>query len=169
MDEQQPADYRTRFHMVEAERWFPPVCDPAFIGMAERLGELTPVYSYAGLLAMWDGFTPEALLTQMHDLSVRHPKVLVMHQPARDSFWRRVREKQFIAWELLTPAIYGVASYGAEPPHAVIYNRAKVLDILAATVTDGEGADPGALAVADYRSKLLACNAGRKSPWYFFY
>lgn len=168
MDEQSTGDYRARFPAVAEDRWFPPVCDPAMIGMVERLGELAPIYSHAALTLLWAGFTPEALWSTLHELCARHPNVLVMYQPARDAFWRRVREKQFLAWELLTPAIHGVAAYGTEPTHAVVYNRAKVLEILASTITDSEGADPGVLAVADYRSKLLACNAGRKAPWYFF-
>jgi hypothetical protein len=169
MDEYQAGDYRTRFPTVEDDRWLPIAFNPALTGMAERLGELTPVYSCQALLALWSGFAPADVLRQFHNLCTQHPQVLILHKPAKEAFWRRVQEKQFIAWELLTPAIVGVAAYGTSLAHATVYDRSKVLGILAATVTDGGGADPNTLAVSDYRSKLLSCNAGKRAPWYFFH
>lgn len=169
MDVSAESSYRERFPSVEQDRWLPAVFDATQTGMAERFRELAPVYSYAKLVQMWDGLSAAEVLRNTHALLAVHPRALVMHRPARETFWRRVETKALIAWELMTPAIIGVAAYGAEPVHAVVYDRSRILEFLAATINDGADADPRNLAIDDYRSKMLSCNAGRKAPWYFFY
>ena len=163
-----PSSYREAFPQVAPDLWFPSAFDFALLGMAERLHQLQPIYSGVELLRTWKTI-PAATAWERYDRICRsHPQVLILQRPARTQFWRRVREKQFLAWELMTPAIVGVAAYANSPSHAVVYDRTKVLSLLSGTVSDSENVAPGQLAIGDYSNKLLSCNAGARAPWYLF-
>lgn len=160
--------YQGKYPSVEPDRWLPASCDHAVIGMAERRDELAPVYQYNSLLNIIPSAGAERRFSTVTDVLMSYPRVNVLHTPARRAFWERVEAGELLAWELLTPAIVGVMSYGVLKPHATVYDRVKVVDILASSVMDSRGESPVVLALNDYRNKLLACSAGIKTPWYYY-
>lgn len=157
--------YEQRYPALAPQCWLPARFDHAVAGMATRLDELAPVYQLSTLVNLQLG-AAKVRWTVVSEALAENPQILVLHQPVKKAFWARVRAHEFIAWELLTPAIVGVMSYGLCQPHAPVYDRSKVLELLAGAVRDD--VDPMATALEDFQTKLLPLNAGDKSPWYFF-
>jgi hypothetical protein len=99
------------------------------------------------------------------------PTVAVLYtRIARAQFWEEVRSGKKIVWEGLTPAIKGLLAFGPDPAHAVVYDRAFVIEFLDSAImnSDQEGEDARAVALRDYQTKILPCHAGEATPWYFF-
>lgn len=161
--------YQRLYPAIPEECWLGPRFDRAVIGMAERAGELVPVYQFSSMLNLIVGGSTEGKWTTVMSELMQAPRVAVLHRPARDAFWERVKRRQLLVWELLTPAILGVMSYGASRPHAVVYHRGRVIQRLMSNVLDSDvNADAFAQAVRDYETKLLACHAGQITPYYFY-
>jgi len=162
--------YQSRFPSVPEDFWLPQVYDNAVIGMVERINSLAPLYHYGNMLNCVAAASAEDRFKRvLEDLSTQD-KVTVMYTPAQDKFWDRVRKKEILAFELLSPAIKGMAGQGANAPTAVVYDKLRVLGLLSDAVvsSDVEDLSPEQIAQSDYNSKLLACNAGDRTPWYFF-
>ena len=138
--------------------------DCALIGLAERRSEIKPVYSFDLLKDSKEG------IHKIIDTLAGHPDSLILYRsPAKDYFWQRVKQGELLAWELLSPAILGVIGEGLSKPSAVGYDRQAVIDMLADSVIDSDSKfNPEQIAREDYRTKLLACNAGEVTPWYIY-
>lgn len=160
-----------RFPEIPASAWLPPSFDEAVTGAAERASMVVPVYSFPALLACVDGNAAERRFAEVSETLASHPDVAVLYTNiARKQFWEDVRKGRKIVWEGFHPAIRGVMAFGAEVPHAAVYDRSLVVSILADLLmnSDEHGEDPVKVALRDYETKMKPCDAGPPTPWYLF-
>lgn len=162
--------YQQLYPQIDSEHWLPSEFDGALAGVAERHVQLVPVYAFKLLLEVIPSEDAGERFRRVAGLLAVQPKVAVLHTPARVHFWARVKRKELMAWEGLTPAIKGVMAWGLSKPHAVVYERGKVIMLLTGMVenSDRHGEPPSSVACRDYSQKLKACDAGAQTPWFLF-
>ena len=128
-------------------------------------GRTIAVYGFAQLLAVSPEIYPAKKWNRVI-AALRHSNAAVLYLPDREFFWQRCRQKKFMLWDALTPAIVGVIGRGLQSPVAVAYDFEKSVDILAGQMTSSDRTfrDYRTVAVADVMS--LTTYAAHNKPWF---
>lgn len=95
---------------------------------------------------------------------------LILQMPAAGQFWERVRQRQFMAWAFMNPAIMGVVGWGIRIPHAILYDTEKLLTSLynsQSTSTQSDKAQRWDDAKRFFAQRMLPFDCGESTPWYF--
>lgn len=163
-----------------------PTFDEALLGAAVNGAEIyMPCYD---LQALWS-ITPD-LWDVLRTADDRLP--LIRQQVLESLFWKRVKQQELFAWELMQPAWLGLVSWGLGPTVACLYSMERVLRQLVKT-TDSEPNEirevveptvEGEVAKAVIRrvpksvsqrwveaqrfftEKMLPVDTGANTPWY---
>lgn len=159
------AEERYGADRVAGERYLPERFDASLSGEAFRAGHRwTPIYNLGAVIEKHGGDGLRELV-RLDDANL--PLLLV--QPHYGSLWERVQTHRLFAWELMNPAIVGLASWGIQRSHAIVYDLQKVLAILfTSTASSKEISDSDKFLDAKhvFDTKMGQLDCGDPTPWY---
>lgn len=102
--------------------WLSAYADSALVGLVEAAaGDWVPVYDYTSLVTAV-GIKEAGKFSESGGPWYIWP-------PDRPSFWQKVKDRQLVAWEHMTPAIIGLG-FRLPQGEAVAYDRGLVMDLI---------------------------------------
>lgn len=131
----------------------------------QSTGRTICVYGFSQLLEFSPDIYPVKKWRRVTD-TLRRANVAVLYVPEREFFWQRYRQKKFLLWDALTPAIAGVIGRGLQAPDVVAYDFEKSVDILTGQMTssDRNFRDYRSIALGDVLG--LTAYAAQNKPWF---
>lgn len=143
--------------------------DDALAGLALRCDEVTPAYWLNRFTdQISKAFNPAKTWELFKKAALSKTPCIFIWTPCRERFWNRVRNKELVAWDNMTPAITGVTVTPFEMVYAAVYDWDKAIVQMLDTNRDPSStpADERYDTAIASLVNLSSLNAGPTTPYF---